>query len=1032
MVNVFTLTPAGAAQALRDNGLDALGLTAVSLSPAWGPAAPTYDASALTLSFTNLPRAPWRGIFEYVDSAAAFRAVDGTPLSGAAAVLRLHPQAAARLARLAQSRYAAAVQPQVRAVPEVLVVRGLSANTSPQSYDANDDLPAGASGKLMSFHDARGLIVDPIAVAAILDDLLATFPALDFTAGGVSATGPGGVRAIAGLASGVLVHLVTLHGRPFTPVGAGPGAQRLDSGGTAIAPPDSNGLMILGAGEQLGGTGANAALHLRLGWAGGGLIGPGPLQLPALPAGVTLARQFLRGFVVDLDWHLRGNRTAAAVNGIPADDQDIPGDLQPQVRDGVTVDYPADGPDMMAQASQVAARIVGAPPGGLIFAVSPTFEPAVGAPSAAGAAAHWPAFPPPNSNAGFTAGSADPSGLTATWSGANDVVVVIPAGFAPDGASVRIFPQRFQLIEAIAEEPSFLRGDGGAAIAAAASAVQVLLRNPFALADGDPRPDPGILVFDLVITPRTGRRRLWAAERATIAAGPATAPADLFAAPDPIAPFPAMVRSISPTPLFGLPRVVTPPAGAPSGPADLALKLASETQPRQGPRLPTMMRHETIVVSGIVDPSMTAGLSWDGVLSGGRWAQESRSADHAAGNPGNPAGPDVHASGVRVTGALAYDLARHAVKRVQPIFPLPGGSTPSWIAMSGGANFNPPAPDPGLTPGTSSGVVLQTVAAVVETPELSLLPDNNPLGSPTPLSFQQMLAQISTALGLGGPPAITVTNEDRLVNEVRREFFLAKRGVHDSLWSLARAIGEADELVYIETAGLARTARPTGAPAPHEIDLIQTLADRMTANPNLKVVICVPRETDFAPSFAPFIRRAIAQRSEAVDILRGVDPNRVTVFHPRGFPGRWAQLRTTTVIVDDIWSLSGATHFRRRGMTFDGSVAVASFDRDIDAGYSRKVRDHRRALMAAKLGIKPTDGNGLPASEWLRLQRPASAFDLIADLVAQGGLGRLAPLWLGPTDATVIPQSDDAADPDGADGASFVTLLAGFLSEQPS
>ena len=93
MVNVFTLTPAGAAQALRDNGLDALGLTAVSLSPAWGPAAPTYDASALTLSFTNLPRAPWRGIFEYVDSAAAFRAVDGTPLRGAAAVLARGPKA---------------------------------------------------------------------------------------------------------------------------------------------------------------------------------------------------------------------------------------------------------------------------------------------------------------------------------------------------------------------------------------------------------------------------------------------------------------------------------------------------------------------------------------------------------------------------------------------------------------------------------------------------------------------------------------------------------------------------------------------------------------------------------------------------------------------------------------------------------------------------------------------------------------------------------------------------------------------------
>ena len=47
--------------------------------------------------------------------------------------------------------------------------------------------------------------------------------------------------------------------------------------------------------------------------------------------------------------------------------------------------------------------------------------------------------------------------------------------------------------------------------------------------------------------------------------------------------------------------------------------------------------------------------------------------------------------------------------------------------------------------------------------------------------------------------------------------------------SLARAISEADELVYIETAGFARTARPGGSPAAHEIDLVALLAARMTA-----------------------------------------------------------------------------------------------------------------------------------------------------------------------------------------------------------
>ncbi len=1027
MVTVFTLSPASAAQALKDNGLDALGVTMLLLAPSWGSADPTYDASALTLTYAGAPKAPWRGILEYVDSLAAFRAVDGTPLSGAGAVLRLHPQAAARFETLAAGRYAAAGQPQLRAVAHALVIRGLTDNVSPQTYDPGDALPAGAAGKLISFHDARGLIVCPVAVAAMCDDLMTAFPALDFSAGATPSTGSGGVRSAAELASGILAHVVTLHGRAFAAVAGGPGVERQNSAGGSLGGLGAGGLAALDGSDRLAGTGSGAAARLRLGWAGGGTMGAGPLSVPVL-AGGTLPRQFLRAFAVDLDWHLRGNRTGSAINGIPGDDQKMPADLQPQVRDGVTVDYLVDGPDMLAASAQVAGRMAGAPPGGMMLAVSPTFETNVGAPPATGALGHWPAFPPPNSNAGFGAGLASPA-TTATWSGTNDVVVSIPAGFAPNGAHIRVFPQRFQLIEAIGEEPSFIRADGGAALATGGGAIDILVVNPFGLLPGDPLPDPGTLVFDLVVTPRTGKRRIWAALQAPIAAGPAAAPADGFASADLIDTWPDNIKSICPVPLFGLPRTVTPPGGTPATPVDLTRSLMSETQPRQGPRLPTMARFESIVVSGIGSANVSAGLDWDAVLGGGRWTHESRSADHADANPGNPAGPDVHAPGARVTGGLAYDLALHAIRRVQPIFPLPGGTTPGWIAMSGGANFSPPTPAPVATPGTSSGAVLETVSAVCDTPELSLLPDGNPLDSATPLSFQNMLDQVASAIGLGSAPSITVDNEDRLINAVRREYHVAKNGNRDALWALTRAVSEADELIYIETAGFARTARPAGAPGPHEIDLVQKIADRMGANPNLKVIVCMPRDTDFAPDHAPFVRQAIAERSEALAMLQGAGSARIAAFHPRGFPGRWAQLRTTTVIVDDVWCLSGAAHFRRRGMTFDGSIAVSSFDRTIDGGYSRKVRDCRRQLMAAKLQVTPTDSNGAPTPEWLRLQSPAAAFDLIQDLVIAGGLNKLAPIWLGPTDATVIPQSDDVADPDGSDGMSMLTLLASLLSE---
>jgi hypothetical protein len=41
---------------------------------------------------------------------------------------------------------------------------------------------------------------------------------------------------------------------------------------------------------------------------------------------------------------------------VPAEDGKMPADLKPQVRDGVTVDYLADGPDLLAEAGRIILR----------------------------------------------------------------------------------------------------------------------------------------------------------------------------------------------------------------------------------------------------------------------------------------------------------------------------------------------------------------------------------------------------------------------------------------------------------------------------------------------------------------------------------------------------------------------------------------------------------------------------------------------------------------------------------------------------
>jgi hypothetical protein len=955
-----------------------------------------------------------------------FIGADGNPLSGPCAVLRLHPQAVLRLERLAESRYAQPGDPPIRPVPWAMVVRGAQGFTTSRWYEP-DEVMAGISGPV-SFHDGRGLILDPIYVAGMFADLVNALPGLLPQSVSGPANGPGGVAQIAGLVAGTLIHVVDPHGNLYRPATAGATLVTADAGDTVTGSVPASGLVTLSAGDRIRVAGTDGG-RLRWGWATFGTLGRAPLAPPALPAGAALPRQFFRVMAVDAEWVLLGNRTAAAVLGVGPDDQRIPADLLPPVRDQVRIDYLTDGPDTLGEINAILNR----PSQQMILAVSPQIDQSMILPPQRGPNAHWPIFPPPNTGAGFPGPpSLPPGSVTAAFTAANDVVVTIAGGIAPDGAHVRIYPRQFVEIAAIAAEPSFLRGDGGAAIASGANPVQVLLPNPFRLAPAQPRPSPAVLTMDVVIAPRAGNRRLFGNVVVNVAPGPAAVPADPFSAAPGTTVLGAMLPQmlgVARSPLFNIPRPAPPPAGPPpSNLLDLVLSLAAEPSPREAPRLPTMARLETVVVTGTTGPGAPqppGSLLWDAVLTGGRVARETRSALHASGNPGNPAGPDLHAPGVRATGALGYDLALHALKRVQPIIPLPStaGPNPGWVVASLGDNFN--VPNDSASTDTGIGVLLETVAAGCETPWLSSLTP-----PPPGLTVQQLINNAASQMGLPAP-AITVSiqNEPRLQREIRREFFVARHGLRDAQWSLRRAIAEARELVYIESPQFARTARPVGPPQAFEVDLVAELAASLAAHPNLKVLICTPRDPDFATNFKGWWRQHYQARIEALGALLAVAPGRVALFHPAGFPGRTAFVRTTSVIIDDVWCLVGATHWRRRGMTFDGSAAIASFDRQLEHGYSLRVRAYRRALMAAKLGVQPPAPGAPPSGEWLRLARPASAFDLVADLLAQGGLGRIQPLYAGPSDTTVLPAGANIADPDGSDGAGFVTTFAGMLNE---
>jgi hypothetical protein len=1029
------LTPADAGQRLQDDGLLALGLAAPQLSPAWSGADVSYDADALTLTMSagGGVRPAFLGIRTWVPDLRATGLYDvaGLPQQGIGAVLRLHPQAASRLERLVAGRLGAGGGGAVHPVPHTMLARcPTDGNTTPQWFGpgASLDLAAGDSA-IVSFHDARGLIVDPVAVAALLADLGGALPALAPMGMGAPATA-GSVANVAAKATGILVQVVDPHGAPFRPVD-GLAPVEVD-GATVVGPIAAGGMLTLAAGHGLAlPAGPTAAARLRLGWARNSTLGRTPITPPGLPAGVSLPRQFLRACAVDLSWHLLGNRAAGTVNDIGPADQSIAAEFRPQVRDRVRLDYLVDGVDVLGAGGQALGAIT-AGWTGLAFAAAPVLDAGVGVPPGSPAPNRWPAFPAPP--APGAAPTAPPStGLTATWSGPRDVVLAFPGNTIAVGSHVRAYPQVFQTINSIGPTPSFIRGDGAAAVVTTASPFSLALTDPLHLPAAANQPAGSLLIVDLVVTDRAGNTRTFANINVPITTGaPAAAPADQFGTPDPLAALdPGGLRAIAPSPVFGIPQPQPGPATTtPTSFVELLRRFAGEGNPRVGPRLPTMARFASLVVVGTGPTS--APLAWDAVVSGARWARETRSIDYARGNPGNPAGPDVHAAGVRVDGAAGFDAAQIALRRTLPLLPFVAGNS-GWIpfvANTGWVAPAEPASDaapPGQAARTCAAAVLRTVAVGCETPELGLIGTIPDAGA----SVQNLINDIAGALNVPAP-GFAIANEAQIVRELRREFFTNRFGHRDAQWALRRALKQARDLVLVCSPQFAQTSYPKEPPAvaaAHEVDLVAELAARMAEQPSLLVLVCVPRWPDPDPRYGGWVRQAFAARKAALAKLTAVDAKRVVAFHPNGFPGRHVALRSTTVVVDDVWAIVGSSHFRRRGMTFDEGVDVSGFDRALDGGgASSRIRTFRQALLAELTGVR-RPAPGASDADWSRLAGTRSCVDLVGDLVSEGGLGRLAPFWEGPTDTDIIAQSDHVADPDGGTSDEYLLRFASLIGE---
>ena len=297
---------------------------------------------------------------------------------------------------------------------------------------------------------------------------------------------------------------------------------------------------------------------------------------------------------------------------------------------------------------------------------------------------------------------------------------------------------------------------------------------------------------------------------------------------------------------------------------------------------------------------------------------------HHQGHPGVPAQAEVHEAGAVLT-SLAAEAASEAalVRRAAGLLDY-GADVPALGAVPAfDTTVGPAAPYAWAAP-------LRTAAPLAE-------------GDPALIGIEarQPILPLNPALA-----ALLGVGPDRQRAAAR----LARAGVHglqEGLESLLAAMRRAQDLVYVETPAF--DDLPIGVEARAWWTV---LANRLAAAPNLHVILACAGAPGPQTPVALWSRLRQRMRS-ALDALPPASAARVVAFEPLAGRGRPLRFAATVVVVDDVWAMAGSTHLTRRGLSFDGSLAVATFERNLSDGVSAPVAAFRRASLAARLGVAP-------------------------------------------------------------------------------
>jgi len=190
-----------------------------------------------------------------------------------------------------------------------------------------------------------------------------------------------------------------------------------------------------------------------------------------------------------------------------------------------------------------------------------------------------------------------------------------------------------------------------------------------------------------------------------------------------------------------------------------------------------------------------------------------------------------------------------------------------------------------------------------------------------------------------GPHAVQVL---RTYGSKRPGYPFARNGERSIARAYEKAFGLARSLIYVEDQYL-WNERVAGR-----------IARALLTSPELRVVAVLPRYPDADGRVnGPPTRLG---QWQALDLLRGVAPDRVLVVDLENAEGTPIYVHAKVCIVDDVWFTCGSDNFNRRSWTSDSELTCAVLDptpddRDLVAdGTRRLARDLRLEVWSEHLG----------------------------------------------------------------------------------